>query len=107
MRQEHAMHTRPRSTVRRLRRNHFLHFKAGQALCLRAERGSLWVTVDGLIEDIELDPGHSRVFEAGANIIVGTFDGNAVFSATAVAEPRRWHQRLRAWLAPAALLGAA
>lgn len=101
------MNTPPRSTVRRLRRDHFLHFRASRLLCLRAERGTLWVTVDGLADDIELDPGQSRVFDDGANIVVGTLGGDAVFSATALAAPRRWHQRLRDWLAPAPLLGAA
>lgn len=92
----------PSSTVRRLRHNQFRHLRSRQALCLRAERGSLWVTVDGRPEDFELDAGQSRVFERGADIVVGTLGGDAVFSATPQPGRPGWAQRLWQWLAPRA-----
>ena len=93
------------STLRRLRRHQFHHLRPRRPLCLRAERGSLWITVDGEPEDIELDRGQSRLFEAGADIIVGAFRGDAVFSTTPMPRPPGWLQRLRAWLGAPSLAG--
>ncbi len=87
--------------VRRLRRGQFLHFRRPRQLCLRAERGSLWITVDGEPDDIELDAGDSRVFDGPARVLVGSLDGDAVVSATPVrrghAAPA-WRLRLQSWL---------
>lgn len=67
--------------ARRLRRGQFLHFTHPRQLCLRAERGSLWITVDGEPDDIELDAGHSRVFDGRSMVLVGSLGGDAVLSA--------------------------
>jgi hypothetical protein len=84
--------------ARRLRHHQFLRLARQPALCLRAERGTLWVTVDGETEDIELNAGESRRFDAGAVVTVGTLGGDAVLTATRLAAAPRWLQRLRDWL---------
>ncbi len=85
------------SAVHRLRRHQFLSLRKPRGLCVRTERGSLWVTVDGEPEDIELSAGESRVFEGLATVVVGTLGGDAVFSTT---PPKAlfWARRLQAWL---------
>ncbi len=85
------------TSVHRLRRHQFLSLRKPLGLCVRAERGSLWVTVDGEPEDIELSAGESRVFKGRATVVVGTLGGDAVFSTTA---PKAlfWARRLQAWL---------
>lgn len=58
---------------------------------LRAERGALWITIDGEAQDIELAAGASYEFDSEASAVVGAFE-DAVF--TAVQPPaRRWWQR--------------
>jgi hypothetical protein len=47
---------------------------------MRSEWGTLWLTVDGTLEDIELGAGQCRTFDARAPITVGTLDGDAIFS---------------------------
>lgn len=91
-------HEPPRSArIHRLRRHQFLTLRQPRGVCLRAERGTLWITVDGDHADIELEAGQSRVFTGPATVVVGTLGGDAVLSATplAAASPRRgW----REWL---------
>lgn len=88
------------TTLHRLRRNHLLALPQPRGLCLRAERGTLWVTIDGEAEDIELEPGHSRVFDGQATVRVSALGGPAILSAT-VPTRASWRQRLRGWLRPA------
>lgn len=87
---------------RRLRRDQFLHFARPSHMRLRAERGTLWVTVDGEPDDIEIEAGQSRDFDGSAPITVGTLGGDAVFSATPrgprPGRLRRWWLALSAWL---------
>jgi hypothetical protein len=101
MNQEHAMTFHPHpgrtTTLHRLRRHQALSLRRPQGLCVRAERGSLWVTVDGDLADIELSPGDSRIFEGPATVVVSTLGGDAVASITAKAAPS-WTQRLQGWL---------
>ena len=86
--------------ARRLRRDQFLSLRSGQPLCLRAERGTLWVTVDGEWADIQLSPGQSRHFDRRARVLVGALGGDAVFTAVPVGHAQPvWRQRLRRWLA--------
>lgn len=80
--------------VRRLRRDQLLRFEHPRGLCLRAEQGALWVTVDGEPDDITIEPGACRVFEGDEGVLVGTFRGEAVLSASAPRGPRRWRQWL-------------
>jgi glucose/arabinose dehydrogenase len=101
MNQEHAMTDRPHpvrtTTLHRLRRHQALSLRRPQGLCVRAERGSLWVTVDGDLADIELSPGDSQVFNGPATVVVSTLGGDAVASITATLAPA-WTQRLQGWL---------
>lgn len=105
------MTSSPRSsrstTLHRLRRHQFLSLRRPHGLCLRAERGSLWVTVDGEPADIELGPGDSRIFDGPATVVVGTLGGDAVLSATGPAAPAMpaWTRWLSAWLGSAARRG--
>lgn len=88
---------------RHLRGDQFLHLRRPPALRLQAEQGTLWVTVDGEPDDITIDAGHSRVFDVHAAITVGTFGGDAVFTATPLDSGRgRWH---RWWQARSSRLG--
>ena len=89
------------TTLHRLRRHQALSLRQPKGLCVRAERGSLWLTVDGDLADIELAPGDSRIFEGPATVVVGTLGGDAVASITAKAPPA-WTQRLQGWLRSAA-----
>lgn len=89
------------TTVHRLRRHQALSLRRPKGLCVRAERGSLWVTVDGDLADIELSAGDSRIFEGPAAVVVSTLRGDAVASITATLAPV-WTQRLRGWLCGAA-----
>ncbi len=88
--------------VRRLRKSQVQRFLAPQQLCLRAEHGTLWVTVDGDPEDYVLDPGQSRTFDQSAPMMVTALGGDAVLSAvpsSALSAPMRPQVRsgLQAW----------
>ncbi len=67
--------------ARRLRRGQVLRFDRPRRLCVRAERGALWITVDGEREDIELDAPQSRVFDGRATVLVSAIGGDAVLTA--------------------------
>lgn len=86
----------------RLQRDDFLHFPRPPRLRLQAESGTLWVTVDGEPEDIQIDAGQSRVLGGQAPITVGTLGGDAVLSASALqdegAAATGWWLQLGAWL---------
>ncbi|EHR71261.1 Protein of unknown function (DUF2917) [Burkholderiales bacterium JOSHI_001] len=88
----------PLPLQRRLRRDEFLHLQRPPVLRLRAECGTLWVTVDGEPQDFQIEAGQGRVFDGQAPITVGSLGGDAVFSATPLAPPvgrlRRWWQAL-------------
>lgn len=87
--------------ARRLRRGQCIRFERPRQLCLRAERGSLWVTVDGELDDIELDAGQSRVFDGRATVLVSSLHGDAVLSAVPLQRKSAgpgWGRRLQAWL---------
>jgi hypothetical protein len=101
MNREHAMSNNVKPFARRLRHGQFLHFEHPRQLCLRAERGSLWITIDGEPDDIELDAGQSRIFDGRSMVLVGSLGGDAVLSATPLPRKppvRAWLARLQAWL---------
>lgn len=81
--------------ARRLRRGDVLRFKHPRQLCLRAERGTLWITVDGERDDIQLDAGMSRVFDGRVDVLASALGGDAVLSAVSRAPQPAW----RTWLA--------
>ena len=72
------------STVQRLRKHQFISLRKPKHLCVRAERGTLWLTVDGDPSDIELEPGQWRRFDGSATVVIGTLGGDAVVSITPV-----------------------
>lgn len=78
--------------VRRLRRDQFIRFEHPRGLCLRAERGALWVTVDGEPDDIEIGAGQCRVFDGDEAVLVGSFRGDAVVAAHATQRVARWRE---------------
>lgn len=80
------------TTLHRLRRHQFLTLERARDLCLRAERGTLWVTVDGDVADIEIDAGERRVFDGPATVVVGTLGGDAVLSVSRI-DPLTWTER--------------
>ncbi len=81
-----------------LRRREVARFPHPRQLCLRVQRGTLWVTVDGEPDDIELDAGAGRVFNAGT-VRVTALGGDAEFTATTLSPPlASWRARLVAWL---------
>jgi hypothetical protein len=88
------MKTLPNPLVRRLRRDQFLRFERPRGLRLRADQGALWITVDGEPDDITIEAGASRIFDGDEALLVGTFRGEAVLSASAppnvVARWRDW-----------------
>lgn len=83
----------PRALARRLRHDQFVHFARPRRLCIRAERGTLWVTIDRKPEDIELNAGESRVFDGTARVVVGAIGGDAAFTATPLPVPRADNRR--------------
>src|SRR5688572_28739604 len=85
MNRENAMSEPIKAFAQRLRRDQFLRFDRPRQLCLRAERGSLWITIDGEPDDIELDAGQSRVFDGRAKVLVSSLGGDAVVSVTPLA----------------------
>lgn len=90
----------PQAPVHRaLRRDQFVRFEHPRGLCLRAEQGALWVTVDGEPDDITIEPGACRVFDGDEGVLVGTFRGEAVLSARSLRAAPRW----RSWLGLASL----
>ena len=93
--------TLPLPLHQRLRPDDFLHFQHPPVLRLQAEAGTLWVTVDGEPDDIQIEAGESRVLDGRAPITVGTLGGDAVLSATALSQregARAWWLELGAWL---------
>jgi hypothetical protein len=64
----------------------------------------LWITVDGQLEDIQLNAGQSRVFDGRIKVLISSMGGNAVVSVTPLSEgkssPARW-SRWWKWLTAA------
>lgn len=69
-----------------------LHLDAGAPLCLRAERGSLWLTIDGEPDDIEIDAGQTYCFTPARPALVSPLGGPATVTVQRE-EPARWWQR--------------
>ena len=88
------MKTTPTPTIHRLRRNRVLRLPHPRGWCLRAERGTLWITIDGQPDDITLDPGQSHRFDVRTPVLVTALGDDAVLSAVAPAAPPNWRERL-------------
>ena len=86
---------------RHLRRGEVLRFPRRGRLCLRVDSGSLWITIDGELQDIQLDAGQSRVFESASAVLVSSLGGDTLFSEVGLHVERgaaAWRRRLQAWL---------
>lgn len=83
----------------RLSRSHFVRLAQPGGWQVRTRRGTLWITIDGEPEDIELETGESYTFPAGAPALLGSLGGDAVVTLRRCAEapasgPGAWWQRL-------------
>ena len=81
------MNTPDKAFAQRLRRHEFLRFENPRQLCLRAERGTLWVTIDDQPDDIVLEPGERIVLDGKLRALVTPLGDGAALSATPL--PRR------------------
>lgn len=65
-----------------LARAQFLRLRQPAGLCLQVNHGTLWITVDGRPDDLELAAGERLCFDAGtAPVVIGTLGGAAEFRA--------------------------
>lgn len=74
-------------TSRRLGRADFIHL-AARPVRLVVDRGTLWVTQDGELEDIEIDAGGQRDFDGHTRLTIGTLDGEAELRLVPLPRPR-------------------
>lgn len=86
-------------TVRRLRRGQVLRLTRPQGWCVRAERGTAWLTIDGRPEDITLDKGESHRIAARDTALVTALGGDLVVSLLPPARAAGWRERIAALLA--------
>ena len=73
-----------------------LHLRPRRPLRLRALRGTLWITVDGELDDHVLQPGDCRVFAPGSRLLVTAMQGPAELRATLLPAAPWWRERLAA-----------
>jgi hypothetical protein len=67
-----------------------------RAVLLRAETGTLWLTVDGEPEDIVLEAGQARAFDGRAPVLATPLGGDALLSVVpATPAGLRWALRWR------------
>lgn len=65
-----------------LSRAQFLRLQQPAGLCLQVNHGTLWITVDGRPDDLELSAGQRLCFAAGtAPAVIGALGGTAEFRA--------------------------
>lgn len=64
-----------------LKRAQFLRLQQPAGVCVQVTRGTLWVTVDGRPEDLEIAAGTQHCFEGPASVLIGTLGGEAEFRA--------------------------
>lgn len=84
------------STPRRLNPGQFLNFRRPRRLCLRATQGTVWITVDGRLEDIVLERGECRVFDGPDRVIATAIGGSAELTVATLAPAPGWRDRLAA-----------
>jgi hypothetical protein len=95
---ETAMHPAAPAAVHRLARDRVLRLAA--PLDLRARAGTLWVTVDGQLEDIVLEAGEAHRFDARGTLLVCALGNDASFQVQPLAPAWRHGvaARLAGWL---------
>jgi hypothetical protein len=92
------MDTAHNASLKRLRRGQVLRLPRPQGWCVRAERGTAWLTIDGRPEDITLDKGESYHIAARERALVTPLGGDVVLSLVPPARPAGWRERLAALL---------
>jgi Protein of unknown function (DUF2917) len=100
---EPTMRNPSQAFAARLRHHAVLRLERPRQLCLRAERGTLWVTIDGQADDIVLQAGERVVLDGEVRVMVTPLGGDAAYSATPLPRPPRWGERLVQALAGAPL----
>ena len=87
----------------------FVHLQRPRGHVLRADAGTVWITVDGQAQDIVLDAGQSHHFSDEAPALVGSLDGAALARLTqsrtpstpAAVESESWlAAQVEHWLGP-------
>ena len=76
-----------------LSRDRFLRIVRPLGVRVHAERGTVWVTIDGEADDLLLEAGESREFGASAPMLVGALGAQAVATLSrrpAAAQAARW-----------------
>jgi hypothetical protein len=96
MQTENAMNS-PSMTSRQLGRADFMHLPA-RPVRLTVDSGTVWVTQDGELEDIQIDAGFARDFDGHTRLMVGTLGGEATLRLAPLPRPRAvmalpWLQR--------------
>ncbi len=90
----------------------FVHLNHPQGHTLRADAGTVWITIDGQAQDIVLDARQSHHFSDEAPALVGSLDGAALASLTlsrtpsmqAAVESESWLAvQVDRWLKPSKL----
>jgi hypothetical protein len=81
-----------------LARQRFLRLRHPAGVQVNARRGTLWITIDGVPDDIELERGESYTFPADASpALIGVLGGEAVASLRSRPAPAAapaWWRRL-------------
>ena len=98
-----TMKTPTTAFAQRLRRHEFQRFENPRQLCLRAERGTLWVTIDDQPDDIVLQAGERVVLDGKMRALVTPLGGSVAYSATPLQRRQGLVERLTAALAGAPL----
>jgi Protein of unknown function (DUF2917) len=89
------MKTPTTAFARRLQRNDFLRLEAPRELCLRAERGTLWVTIDDHPDDIVLRAGERVVLDGNVRVLITPLGASAALSATPLRRPYSLAERVQ------------
>jgi hypothetical protein len=89
------MKTPTTAFARRLQRHEFLRLEAPRELCLRAERGTLWVTIDDQPDDIVLRAGERVVLDGKLRVLVTPLGESAALSATPLRRPYSLGERIQ------------
>ncbi len=97
------MKTPSTAFAQRLRRHEFQRFENPRQLCLRAERGTLWVTIDDQPDDIVLQAGERVVLDGKMRALVTPLGGSVAYSATPLQRRQGLVERLTNALAGAPL----
>lgn len=82
------MDTTPSALTLTLDRAQFLRLPQPEGLCLQVQSGTLWITIDGRSDDLELGAGQRLCLDGRAPVVIGTLGGPARFRAERAAAAR-------------------